>query len=342
MEPDLWALYRWMFRSRMFEEAVHGLWDQGLISGEMHLGTGEEAIDAGVVAQLKEGDAMALDHRGTPPLLMRGVDARRLLAEFLGRPDGLCSGMGGHMSLLSQEHLAASSGIVGASGPAAAGFALAAQHLRPGTLAVAFFGEGAANQGMLLEAMNLTVAWQLPVVFVCKDNRWSITTPSASVTGGDLTERARAFGMPAAEVEGSDVEAVWWAAQEAIERARRGGGPTFLHVRCIHLDGHFLGDPMLRAARHPLKETALLLGPLLRSITRRQGGTWRARVNGLGTLLARPSRVRQAGSARGRDPVAQARRKLLADRVRLHALEDEVEREIQQVVGDVLAVSAGG
>jgi pyruvate dehydrogenase E1 component alpha subunit len=342
MEPDLWALYRWMFRSRLFEETVHVLWDEGLISGEMHLGTGEEAIDAGVVAQLQEGDAMALDHRGTPPLLMRGVDPRRLLAEFLGRPDGLCSGMGGHMHLFSQEHLAASSGIVGASGPAAAGFALAAQYLRPGTLAVAFFGEGAANQGMLLEAMNLTVAWQLPVVFVCKDNRWSITTPSASVTGGELAERARAFGMPAAEVEGSDVEAVWWAAQQAIERARGGGGPTFLCARCIHLDGHFLGDRMLRAARHPLKEMAPLLGPLLRSITRREGGPWRARVNSLGTLLARPSQARQAESASGRDPVARARRKLLADRARLLALEDEVEGEIQQVVGDVLAARAGG
>jgi pyruvate dehydrogenase E1 component alpha subunit len=133
------------------------------------------------------------------------------------------------------------------------------------------------------------------------------------------------------------VEAVWWAAQEAIERARRGGGPTFLRARCLHLDGHFLGDRMLQAARHPLKEMAPLLGPLLRSIARREGGPWRARVKSLGTLLARPSQVRQAESASGRDPVAQARRKLLADRVRLLALEDEVEWEIQQVVCDVLA-----
>ena len=166
MQPDLWALYRQMLRSRLFEEAVKRLWEEGLISGEMHLAIGEEAIAAAVVAHLGDGDAMALDHRGTPLLLMRGVDPVLLLREFLGQADGLCSGHGGHMHLYSRQHLAASSGIVGASGPAGVGFGLAAQYLRPGTCAVAFFGEGAMNQGMLLESMNLAVAWNLPVFFV--------------------------------------------------------------------------------------------------------------------------------------------------------------------------------
>ena len=148
---DSWLVYRQMLKSRLFEEAVAVLWEHGLISGEMHLGTGEEAIVAGVVLQLKDGDAMALDHRGTSALLMRGVDPYLLLREFLGQPDGLCKGMGGHMHLFAPELLAASSGIVGASGPAAAGFALASQYLRPGAVSVAFFGEGATNQGMLLE-----------------------------------------------------------------------------------------------------------------------------------------------------------------------------------------------
>src|SRR4030042_416765 len=134
----------------------------------MHSGTGEEAIIAGVVTQLREGDAMALDHRGTAALLMRGVDPVLILRELLGRPDGLCGGMGGHMHLFSPAHLAASSGIVGAAGPAAVGFALANLHLRPGKVAVAFFGEGATNQGMLLESWNLAAAWKLPVLFVCK------------------------------------------------------------------------------------------------------------------------------------------------------------------------------
>ena len=155
MPPDLWSLYGLMLESRLFEEAIAQLWRDGLISGEMHLGTGEEAVIAGIVSQLREGDALALDHRGTAAMLMRGVDPAAILREVCGHPDGLCGGMGGHMHLFSREHLAASSGIVGAEGPAAAGFALAAQTLSPGAIAVAFFGEGAMNQGMLLESLNL-------------------------------------------------------------------------------------------------------------------------------------------------------------------------------------------
>jgi TPP-dependent pyruvate/acetoin dehydrogenase alpha subunit len=115
MPPDLWSLYPLMLKSRLLEEAIAGLWDEGSISGEMHLGTGEEAIVAGVVSHLKEGDALALDHRGTAALVMRGVDPVLLLREMLGRPDGLCGGKGGHMHLFSKEHLSASSGIVGAA-----------------------------------------------------------------------------------------------------------------------------------------------------------------------------------------------------------------------------------
>jgi pyruvate dehydrogenase E1 component alpha subunit len=158
MVLDFWSLYAKMLESRLFEEAVIRLWQDGLISGEMHLGTGEEAIIAGVVSNLQESDTMALDHRGTAAMLMRGEDPVSLLRELLGRPDGLCGGMGGHMHLFSKKALAASSGIVGAAGPTAAGFALSAQYLRPGSIAVAFFGEGAVNEGMLMESMNLAVA----------------------------------------------------------------------------------------------------------------------------------------------------------------------------------------
>ena len=171
MELDFWHIYENMFRSRSFEKAITQAWHAGRISGEMHLSVGEEAIVAGTVLQLQGGDAMALDHRGTAPLVMRGVDLALLFREMLGKADGLCKGQGGHMHLFSKEHLAASSGIVGAAGPAAAGFALANRYLRPGKVALAFFGEGAMNQGMLLESMNLAVVWRLPVVFICKDNR---------------------------------------------------------------------------------------------------------------------------------------------------------------------------
>ena len=242
-----------MLKSRLFEEAVAKLWHEGLISGEMHLGTGEVAIVAGVVAQWRENDAMALDHRATAALLMRGVDPVLILRELLGREDGLCGGMGGHMHLFSKECLAASSGIVGAEGPTVAGFALAAQYLRPASIAVAFFGDGAMNQGMLMESMNLASAWNLPVLFVCKDDGWAITTQSNQVTGGVLSERARGLGVPAIDVDGFDVSTVWEASQAAIERARSGQGPTFLHARCVHFEGHFLGFQLLRIVRDPLR-----------------------------------------------------------------------------------------
>ena len=245
------------------------------------MGTGEEAIIAGVVAHLREGDAMALDHRGTAALLMRGVDPVLIPRELLGYPDGLCGGMGGHMHLFSKEHLAASSGIVGAEGPAAAGFALAAQYSRPGAIAVAFFGEGAMNQGMLMESMNLASVWNLPVLFVCKDDGWAITTQSVKVTGGDLNERAQGLGVPAVEVDGRDVSAVWEAAHAAIERARSGQGPTFLHARCVHFEGHFLGFQLIRIVRDPLREMPGIAIPLTQSFLRPGGAALRERLAGL-------------------------------------------------------------
>ncbi|RME47769.1 MAG: thiamine pyrophosphate-dependent dehydrogenase E1 component subunit alpha [Chloroflexi bacterium] len=336
MQPDLWSLYRQMYRSRLFEKAVKQLWEQGLISGEMHLGMGEEAVVAGIVDQLQDGDAMALDHRGTPPLLMRGVDPVLLLREFLGHSDGLCSGMGGHMHLFSREHLAASSGIVGASGPAAAGFALAAQYLRPGSIAVAFFGEGAINQGMLMEAFNLAVVWQLPVLFVCKDDEWAITTRSKTVTGGSLAGRARSFGMEAEEIDGTDVMAVWHAARGAIERARNGYGPTFIHAQCVHIEGHFLGDPLFRISREPMKEMREVAGPLLRSLAEREGAPLRERLSNLKMVASIGQTVKER-LASVPDPIDRTRTELWTEKDRLRALEAEVEQEIEQVVKRALA-----
>ena len=336
MQADLWFLYENMLRSRRFEEAVSRLWDDGRISGEMHLSIGEEAIVAGTVLQLQDGDAMALDHRGTSPLVMRGVDMGLLLREFLGRPDGLCGGRGGHMHLFSKTHLVASSGIVGASGPTAAGFALAARYLRPGTIALAFFGEGAMNQGMLLEAMNLAVVWKLPVVFVCKDSKWAITTVSATVTGGNLARRAEGFGMPAREVNGTDVEAVWSAAQEALKRARAGKGPSFLLATCPHPEGHFLGDPLLRIARNPVQEMKKVAGPLMRSVTRVKGGTVAKRTGGLGKVTALIGKTTRDQFLDQKEPLKITRRKLKQDKTRLQKIEATVQEEIRCVVAEAL------
>ena len=338
MSPDTWSLYGHMFRSRLFEEASARLWHDGLISGELHAGTGEEAIVAGIVPQLKDGDSMALDHRGTAALLMRGVDPAAILRELLGHPEGLCGGMGGHMHLFSKAHLAASSGIVGASGPAAAGFALASRYLRPGAVTLAFFGEGSMNQGMLMESLNLASAWNLPVVFVCKDDSWSITTESATMTGGDLKTRAEGLGVPYLAADGLDVEDMWRTAHSAIEKARSGLGPTFLHARCVHLEGHFLGYQMKRMVDSPLKDMPEVAVPLTRSFLKSGGASLGERLKAVKTVMASvSSALRESRRTKKEDPIVLTRAKLASDPDRLRALEKDIETDINQILETVLA-----
>jgi TPP-dependent pyruvate/acetoin dehydrogenase alpha subunit len=333
MSPDLWSLYGLMLKSRLFENAIAQLWKDGLISGEMHLGTGEEAVIAGVVSQLKEGDAMALDHRGTAAMLLRGVDPVLILRELLGRPDGLCGGMGGHMHLFSKEHLAASSGIVGSEGPSAAGFALAAQALRRGTVAVAFFGDGAMNQGMLMESMNLAAVWKLPVLFVCKDDSWAITTKSDRATGGGLSDRARGLGLLPFDVDGADVRRVWEVAREAIEKVRSGRGPAFLHARCVHFEGHFLGFQLLRVIRDPLREVPRIAIPLMGSFLRPGGAPARERLAGMGMVLSSIwDTLHDSRQEASSDPLVRARTALRTEPARLKALEDDVAHEIDALL----------
>jgi acetoin:2,6-dichlorophenolindophenol oxidoreductase subunit alpha len=332
MAPDLWSLYELMYKSRTFEEAVRQIWKEGKISGEMHLGLGEEAIVAGIVSQLTEGDAMALEHRGTAPMIMRGVDPYSLLREFMGKPDGLCGGMGGHMHLFAPEKLVASSGIVGAAGPAAAGFALAAQILRPGTVSIAFFGEGATSSGMLMESMNLAVVWNLPVVFVCKDNQWAITTPANTAVGGNLLKRAEAFGMYPLEVDGLDVQAVSSAAKTALEHARDGKGPVFIWAHCVHLEGHFLGDGFLDMVRRPIYSFRKRMWPMVKGFLRRGGAPLKERFASMRQILEQVFAAQDQTNG-ANDPIAQVRPILSRnDAVRLAALESDIRGEVQQIV----------
>lgn len=334
MKPDLLRIYRMMLVSRRLEEAISTLWHEGLISGEMHLGVGEEGIVAGVLDHLTDGDAVAADHRSTPPMVMRGVDPAAIVAECLGAVGGLGRGLGGHMHLMSSEHLAASSGIVGCSGPLACGFALAHQQLRPDRVAVALFGEGAMNQGMLLESLNLAGCWRLPVVFVCKDNGMAITTPSRRVTSGNLPDRVRGFGIPAVEVDGADVEAVWQAAGETVLRARRGGGPGYLHASCVRPEGHFLGDPLQRLVHHPIDELKSKIGPLSKAVTSAQGAGVGGRVASLAGITGMLGR---AAGMRGRDPVARLRGRLRVEGGELERVEHEVGAAVEAAVTAALA-----
>jgi len=335
---DLWSLYFLMKKSRQFENVVTQLWEQGLISGEMHLGTGEEAIIAGVVSNLHPGDAMAVDHRSSPAFLMRGVDPVTLLREMLGCEDGLCGGMGGHMHLLSKEHIAASSGIVGAGGPTVIGFALAAQTLRPGTIAVAFFGEGAMNQGMLMESLNMAAVWNLPVLFVCKDDDWSITTQSKTLTGGEMEDRVRGLGVRYIEADGLDVEQVWQAANQSIESVRAGEGPMFLHASCVHLEGHFLGLQLLRITRNPIKELPRIAGPLMRSFLRFGGGSLRERLAGMRIVLSAIMKtLRDERQQASNDPIIRAQNVLMLDPAQLKEMDERIDEEISTALKAALS-----
>lgn len=336
-EPDvIRELYQRMFRSRVFEQTINRLWNEGLISGELHSGMGEEAICAGIDLHLEPGDALALDHRGTVPLLMRGCDPQSLILELLGHPDGLCAGYGGHMHLFDQSVPAVSSGIVGAAGPAASGFALAAKYLHTGKISVAYFGEAAVNQGMLMESFNLAVAWNLPVLFVCKDNNWSITTRSADVTGGNITERAASFGLNVAHADGFDVMDVHKKAGDLIASIRAGGKPAFLHATCVHLEGHFLGDPLLRFRQKPFTQMRRQGIPMAKSAAMPRGAPFKERMKAIKSVLENVGKSVTEHFSKVRDPLNLTRRNLILDESELLNMEARIKEEIKAVTEKAL------
>jgi pyruvate dehydrogenase E1 component alpha subunit len=325
-----------MYKSRIFEENVINLWNAGIISGEMHLGIGEEAISAGILSQIEEGDALALDHRGTPPLIMRGINPISILKELIGSPEGLCAGQGGHMHMFSRDFLCASSGIVGASAPAGVGFALSAKYLRPGKIAIAFFGEGAMNQGMVMESFNLASAWNLPLIFVCKDNKMAITTRSDSVTSGSLLKRAESFGLKCWEIDGSDVETVWQTAKQAINLTRTNRGPAFIHAHCFRPQGHFLGDPLIRNVNHPIKAMKEVGIPMVKSIIKKEGACLPERVKSLQNVSSILTDTFKNQFFKEKDPVKNLRNKLQSKKERLDKLEFEIKTEIEKDVSTAL------
>jgi len=326
-------LHEIMVRIRMFEQIAAQLWQDGRISGELHSSVGEEGVAAGVIDHLGSSDAVIADHRSTGPLVACGLPTVGLLAEMLGREEGVGRGRGGHMHLLSQEHLAVSDGIVGAAGPLACGFALAARQEPRTPVAVAFFGEGAVNQGMLLEAFNLAVAWRLPVLFVCKDSRWAITTRSREVTGGDLERRASGFGLLTGRADGGDVAAVWSAALRLLTQVRRGNA-AFLLVDVRRPEGHLLDDAFLRPLREPVSQARELGAPMVGAV-RRAGATPGAVPRGLGQL-ARRFALLAADRLGSHDPVRTSRRRL--GDARACPIEQRVGAELRDALA---AVEAG-
>jgi TPP-dependent pyruvate/acetoin dehydrogenase alpha subunit len=237
-------LYRRMLLIRRFEEAVQRLFQRGEVHGTTHLYIGQEAGAVGVCSVLEQGDRIAGTYRGHGHALAKGVDPEALMAEMLGRATGVCGGRAGSMNVIDLERgLVGCFGIIGGSMAAATGVGLAFQKRGTGNVAVAFFGEGTANQGYFGETLNFAAVEKLPVVYVCENNRYVEFTPAEDVTAGNLRERAEVLGLWARTVDGMDVLAVREAAAEAVEHARSGKGPAFLETLTYRFVGHSRSDP---------------------------------------------------------------------------------------------------
>jgi TPP-dependent pyruvate/acetoin dehydrogenase alpha subunit len=209
----------------------------------MHLAAGQEPVAVGVMPHLRPGDAITATHRPHHVAIAQGIDLDRMAAEIFGKDTGLGRGKGGHMHLYSTEPNFGCAGIIGEGLPVAVGAAMAFTAQDRDNVAIAFFGEGAANQGSFHESLNLAALWDLPVVFVCEDNAYAISVPKGAATAiGDNAERASSYGMPGVLVPENDAIGVYEAAGAAIARARAGGGPSLIEVATDRLWGHFEGD----------------------------------------------------------------------------------------------------
>jgi pyruvate dehydrogenase E1 component alpha subunit len=256
----LW-MYETMVRIRDYEETMSKVYLQGKlpphiqkglafdigsgpVPGEMHLAAGQEPVAVGVCAHLRDDDAVFGTHRSHHFAIAKGVPLPAMTAEIFGKSTGLGRGKGGHMHLFAPEQKFNCSGIVGANMPAACGAALAAKLRGRDSVAVAFFGEGAINQGAFHESLNLAALWKLAVIFVVEDNQWAISVPkSESTCVASNADRALAYGIPGALIEENDALEVFAAVGPLVERARRGEGPSLIEVKTDRYLGHFEGDP---------------------------------------------------------------------------------------------------
>jgi len=241
----LLQLYRRMVTIRRTEETLVRLFAEGRLPGFIHSYAGEEATAVGVCAALSRDDYITSTHRGHGHILAKGGDLNRLMAEVFGRRTGYCGGKGGSMHIADLEiGVLGANGVIGAGIPIAAGAACSSLLTGQGRVAVAFFGDGAADIGTFHESLNLASIWDLPVVFVCENNGYAEFMPvHEHMSAAHVSDRAAAYAIPGVTVDGNDVLAVYEATLAAVERARAGGGPTLLESVTYRLHGHYEGDP---------------------------------------------------------------------------------------------------
>ena len=241
---DLLHMYQAMLLIRRFEEQCVQFYQGGQMRGSLHPCIGQEATAVGACYALRRDDYMTCTYRGHGQALAKGLDPKEAMAELLGRSTGCSQGKGGSMHFTDPSvGLLGENAIVAAGVPIAVGTALSAQLDQTDRVALTFFGDGAINQGVFGEALNLAAIWNAPVIFFCENNLYSEMTPiRAMVKTEQLTDRAAGFGIPATRVDGYDVLAVYETTRAAVERARGGGGPTFIEAMTYRLVGHMIGD----------------------------------------------------------------------------------------------------
>ncbi len=254
---QLLQMMRRMLRIRRFEEKLAVLFKRGRLPGFIHLYIGEEAVAVGACSALVEADRITSTHRGHGHLIAKGAEVSRMMAELLGRRDGYCRGKGGSMHIVDFSlGIMGTNGIVGGGIPIAVGSAWGDKAQGRDSVTICFFGDGAANQGVFLEGMNLAAIWKLPVIFVCENNQYTEWTASSKLTSGEITDRGRALGVHAERVDGNDVVGVHEAVGAAVVRARNAEGPSLIEALTYRWHGHNEGEEAFSGAYRPADEIA--------------------------------------------------------------------------------------
>jgi pyruvate dehydrogenase E1 component alpha subunit len=238
-------MYKSMLQIRYFEEKVFELYGQNLVPGTIHLYAGEEAVAVGVCSNLRRDDYIISTHRGHGHCIAKGADLNKTMAEILGKKTGYCKGKGGSMHIADFKiGMLGATAVVGAGIPIASGAGLSIKLRGTDQVAACFFGEGASNQGTFHEGINMAAIWKLPVIFVCENNLYAMGTRQSIVMAiENVADRAAAYGILGVSVDGNDVLAVYEAASQAVNRARRGEGPTLIECKTYRQKGHSRFDP---------------------------------------------------------------------------------------------------
>jgi len=273
-DEQLLDLYRTMLRIRRFEERVKELFLEARLYGSVHLYIGEEAVATGACAALQPGDVISSTHRGHGHCIAKGLELGPMMAELMGKATGYNHGKGGSMHIADLDKgMLGANGIVAAGIPISAGAALGFWIRGEPRVALCFFGDGGANHGAFHEGINFAAVYKLPVVFICENNQYAqYQSVQQDLPIEHVADRAAAYGIPGVIVDGSDVLAVYAAAKQAVERARRGEGPTLIEAKTYRFEGHFLGDPepyrtkeevaQARASKDPITRFAAVLQQL--------------------------------------------------------------------------------